>query len=50
MQIMIAVFEIGKKKYFVDLSEKGDAPLLTLFVAFRAEMSRPFSARYALLR
>ncbi len=38
MQIMIAVFEIGKKKYFVDLSEKGDAPLLTLFVAFRGNV------------
>ncbi|MBR6094821.1 MAG: DUF975 family protein [Lachnospiraceae bacterium] len=49
MQAMICVFDIGRKKYFVDLGEKDQVPVLTLFAAFRGNVRTVLGAAFFLM-
>jgi hypothetical protein len=49
MQVMVCVFDIGRRKYFVDLGEKDQAPMLTLFAAFRGNVPTVLGAAFFLM-
>ena len=49
MQVMVCVFDIGRRKYFVELGEKKEAPMLMLFAAFRGNVPTVLGAAFFLM-